>query len=168
MEEYMSFVNIDFWTLIFTWGNLLVLFLLMKKFLFKPVRELIEKREREVEEIYEKANAEKSEAEKMRGEYESRLAAAKEDAGEIMKNATQKAQLRSEEIIDEAKKQASDILQKADRQLVREKKNAMNEIKNEISGMAVALAEKVIEKDIDEAAHSDLIDKFIDEIGDAS
>ena len=60
MEEYLSFVTIDVWTIIFTWGNLFILYLLMKKFLFKPVKEMIDKREQEVADIYEAANSEKA------------------------------------------------------------------------------------------------------------
>lgn len=166
MEEYLSFVTIDVWTIIFTWGNLFILYLLMKKFLFKPVKEMIDKREQEVADIYEAANSEKEAAEKMRAEYEKKMNEAKEEAGEIVKNATRRAQLRSEEIIGEAQEKAVIIVRKADKQIEQEKKNAMNEIKNEISGMAVSLAEKVIEKDIDSEKHSALFDEFLKEIGD--
>lgn len=168
MEEYLSFVTIDKWTLIFTWGNLFILYLLMKKFLFKPVGDMVQKREQEVIDIYDKAKAEKTMAESLKAEYEQKLAAAKEDANEIIKSANRSARLRSEDILKEAQEKASSVIKKADKQLEQEKKNVMNEIKSEISDMAISLAEKVIEKDIDEKAHSDLFENFLKEIGDMS
>lgn len=168
MKEYLSFVTIDFWEIIFTWVNLLILYLLMKKFLFKPVREMIEKREQEVEDIYETARITNEDAYKLKSEYEQRLSSAKEEARGIVDTANKKAIIRSEEIVQDAKEKATVIIKKANVQIEDEKNNAINQAKNHITTMAVSIASKVIEKDINENDHKDLVEKFINEMGETA
>lgn len=166
MEKYLAFVTIDVWTMIFTWVNLLILFLLMKKFLFKPVRNIIEKRAEEISNFLSEAHSKNEEAGKLKEEYTKKLSAAKDTAEDIIKTATRNAQLREEEIIKDAHKKATDILERAEVQIEQQKKAALSDIKNEISHMATSIASKIIEKDINENDHTKLIDEFIDEMGD--
>ena len=168
MDGFLSFVTIDVWTMIMTWGNLLILFLLMKKFLFGPVKKILDERQAIIEKDLSDASSAKEDAEKMKEEYALKLSDAKTEADEIIRNATKTAQLRGEEIVKDASKQASDILKKADAQIESNKKAALNELKDEVSGLATSIAAKIIEKDINEKDHEKLIEKFIDEIGDAS
>ena len=165
MGEYLSFVTIDVWTMIFTWANLLILFLLMKKFLFGPVRRIIEKREEEINSSINKAEELEKEAEKMKADYENKLENAKDKAEEIVRTATRNAYLKEEEILKNAQKKAADMLEKADKQIEMEKQAALNDVKNEVSHMATAVAEKILEKDIDEEDHARLIDEFIKGMG---
>lgn len=165
MEKYLAFVTIDKWTLIFTWANLLILFLLMKKFFFKPIKNILKQREDEVNSLYEKANSSSAEAEKLKNEYEKRLAEAKSEANEIVGSAVKNAKVRSDEIIGDAKKEAQGIMEKAEREIEREKNSCVNEIKTEISYLAVDIAKKVIEKDLKEKDHEKLIDDIISKMG---
>ena len=165
-DEYLGFVSINVWEMIFTLGNLLILFLLLKKFFFGKIRKMMVEREQEVQTMY--VNAEKSQAdgEKFKEEYEAKLKDANAESEEIVRTAVRKAQLKEEEIIKDAHEQAAAIMKHAETQIELEKKNAVNEIKNEISGMAVDIAAKVIERDINAEDHSALIDEFIDNMGD--
>lgn len=165
MEKYLAFVTIDKWTLIFTWANLLILFLLMKKFFFKPIKNILKQREDEVNSLYEKANSSNTEAEKLKNEYEKRLAEAKSEANEIVGSAVKNAKVRSDEIIGDAKKEAQGIMEKAEREIELEKNSCVNEIKTEISYLAVDIAKKVIEKDLKEKDHEKLIDDIISKMG---
>lgn len=162
---YRSFVGLSAWELIVTICNTLITFLIIKKFLFKPVRKMIAAREEEVRAIYSEAERNQTEAEALRAEYTERLAKAKEEASEITKSATRRATVRSEEILKDATKQASDMMQKAEVTIEQERKKAMNEIKDEIGGLSVMIASKVVEKDINEADHKRLIEDFIDKVG---
>ena len=164
MGEFLAFVTIDVWTLIFTWVNLLILFLLMKKFLFKPIRTIIEKREAEIKNSLDEAENAKCEALNMKDEYEKKLENAKDTAEEIVKNATRNAMLKEEEIIREANEKASDILERADKQIEQQKKAALSDIKNEISDMATSIASKIIERDINGQDHEKLINEFIENV----
>lgn len=167
MEKYLDFVTIDFWEIIFTWANLLILFLLMKKILFKPIKNILEQRENEVNSMYADADEAKKNAESMEKEYTEKLSVAKNEANDIVKNAVKTAELRSEEIIKDARNQATNIINKAHKDIETDKQNAINEVKRDISEIAVSIAEKVIEKDINEKDYNRLIENFINEMGDS-
>lgn len=164
----LPFISISPWRMVFAIVNLLIQFWLFKKFLFAPVRKILAQRKQEVDDIYAKADAANEEAETMREEYETRLATAKEEAGELVRSATRKAQLRSEEIVEEARRESAALKMKAEAEIAQEKKKAVNEIKNELSGIAMDIAEKVVEREIDPKDHAALIDEFIENVGDAS
>lgn len=160
--EYAGFFGIEFWSLLFTWINLLILFLLMKRFLYKPVKKMLESRKNEVEQTYREADEAKENALSMQKEYEAHLQNAKEEAKELVRTATRKAQLRSEEIVAEAHEKSAGMIKRAEEQIENEKKQAVNEIKNEISDMALLAAEKVVGKELNKAEHERLIEEFID------
>ena len=161
----LDFVSIDTWTLIFTWINLFILFLIMKKFLFKPVIKILEERENEVNSLYEKAEAAKKNAEDMENDYTRKLSLAKEEAAQIVKDASREATLKGEKIISDAQKKASAAIKKAENEIDREKKAAVKEIKNDIASIAVSVAQKVIEKDINESDYERLVEEFIEGSG---
>lgn len=166
MEEFLAFVTIDVWTLIFTWGNLIILFLLMKKFLFKPVKDILEKRKKEIDEMYESADSSKTEAERLLSEYEEKLSGVKEEADGILKTAKSRAEQKEEEILENARNDAAKIIARAERETEIEKSKAKAELLEEISSLATSMASKILEKNITESDHKDMIDKFISEIGD--
>lgn len=168
MPEYLSFVTIVPWNLIAQWCNLLILFLLVKKFLFKPVLDILQKRQDELDKIFSDANQEKDAANALRKDYEQRLAVAKEEASEIVRTATVQAQKRGTEIMEEAQSKASSMIKKAEAEIAQEKKKVVNEIKDEISGMAVDIASKMVEREISAKDHEKLIEDFIKNVGEAS
>lgn len=163
----LSFVSIPphTWTLIFTWANLLILFLIMKKLLFKPVVAMLKQREDEVNSMYEKAEEAQKNAEALEKEYTESLAGAKEEAARIMKDATREATLKGEKIVSEAQEKAAAAISKAEKEIELEKQAAVKEIRNDIASIAVGVAEKVIEKDINEKDHEKLVEDFIDSWG---
>jgi len=166
LEGFESFVGVNFWTALFTLCNMIISFLVLKKLLFKPVKTMIDSRQAEIAKIYEDANHEKAEAQRLREEYAESISGAREEAEQIVKDAHQKAQVRSAEIVSEAQQKAAHLLQKAEEDIEREKKKTINEIKDEISDIAIMIASKVVEKDIDEKEHEQLISQFIDRAGD--
>ena len=165
LDRFESFVGVNFWTMIFAWINLLLLYLVLSKVLFKPIKNMIDSRQKEVDDMYGEAEGAKSDAEKMRAEYEQKLADANDKSEEIVKSAIRKAQLREEEIIRSAEAEAGRAMERAHEQAELEKKRILNEIKDEVSQMAVGIASKVIERDVSEQEHKDLIDEFIRNMG---
>ena len=163
--DYFPFLTIDPVTMIATLINTLILFLVLKHFLFKPVNKILDERKQNVEETYRQADEKLTEAARLESEYTEKLANAKAESAEIVKNATKRAQTRSDEIIAEAKKEASSLIVKANADIEKEKKRAVNQIKDEISDIALAVAEKVVEKEIDPKDHERLIESFISELG---
>ena len=165
LDKFEAFVGVNFWTMIFAWCNLLVLYLFLKKLLFKPIKNMIDSRQKEIDDMYSDAENSRSSAASLKAEYEEKIERANEESEEILKKAVRKAQLREEEILAEANEKAQKTLERATEQVELEKKRAINEVKNEVSDMAISIAAAVIERDVKEGEHKDLIDRFIDEIG---
>jgi len=165
-EQYESFLDVDFWTMIFAWANLVILFLILKKILFKPLKNMIDKRQSEISDLYADAEKSKKDAAELRADYETKLEKATEESEKIIRDATRKAQLKEEEILHEAQENASKVLARAEEQIDMEKKQALNDIKDEVSGMAVAIASAVLERDVKEDENQDIINNFIENLGD--
>ena len=165
LDEFETFVGVNFWTMLFAWCNLLILYFVLKKILFKPVKKMIDSRQEEVDAIYSDAERAKSEADAMRSEYEEKLSSAKEESEEILKSAQRRAALKEEEILSDARKEATRIIERADEQIELERKRILNEVKDEVSGMAIDIAAAVIERDVSEDEHRKLINSFIDGVG---
>ena len=162
---YQAFVSIGWWEILVTMCNTLITFLIIKKFLFKPVKKMLAAREEEVKAIYSNAEKAQSEAEQMRSEYIERLSKAKAEAAEIVGSATRRATVRSEEILRESSQQAAAMMKKAENTIEQERKKAMNELKDEVASLSVMIASKVVERDVKEADHERFIEEFIDKVG---
>ncbi len=164
----MPFVSIDVWTIIMQWGNLLILLLLIKKYLFKPVLAILAARESEIKSMYDEAENARSTANELKSEYTAKLDGARDEAEEIVRSAVKTAKTSSDEIISDAQEKAAGIVERANEKAAIERKNAINQAKNDLSDMALTIAGKVIERDINAADHNAMIDKFIEELGDVS
>ena len=162
-----EFLNINFFTALFTLVNTVTLFLVLKKFLFKPVMKMIADRQQEIDDMYAEAERSREDGAAMKADYEERLGHAKEESEEILKNAVRRAQLREEEILREANDKAARVMKRAEEQVEMEKKRAINEVKDEVSDMAIGIASAVLERDISREEHETLIDEFIRTMGDA-
>ena len=165
--DFQQLVTVAPWTLILQICNLLLQIWLFKKFLLKPVQNILAKRQELTNAELEAAETARIEAEQSKVEYEQSIAGAKEEAAALVRTATQTAQTRGEQIILEAKQEAAAIRAKASSDIAQERKNVVNELKNDISGIAVSIASKVVEKEISEKDHETLIQDFIDQMGEA-
>jgi len=162
---FESFIGVNFWTALFVLLNTLAVFFVAKKFLFVPVKNMIDERQKEIDSLYDEANAAKDEALKLQTEYEEKLKASQDESERIVKEAMVRGQSREEEIVRAAKKEASAIMEKAEADIAQEKKKAMNDAKDEISEIAIAIAEKVIDRELNAEDHQKLVDSFIDSLG---
>ena len=160
-----EFLSIDFFTALFTLGNTVVLFLVLKRFLFKPVMKMIQDRQKEIDDIYADADHAKQEAEKMRSDYEQKLSAAAKTGEQMVKEAVERGEQRREEILREANIQAEAIRQKAFSDIAQEKEKAFSDAKNEIAGLAMDIASKVVGHSLTDADQQQLVDRFIEELG---
>ena len=165
LEKFEDFVGVNLWTMLFAWLNLLILYLILKKLAFGPLKNMIDSRQREIDDMYSDAEKSRADAEAMKADYEERMGNAKEESEEIVKAAIRRAQLREEEILREAEGKAERVLERAEEQIELEKKHMVNEVKDEVSKMAIDIASAVIERDVSEDEHKKLIDSFIDKMG---
>ena len=166
--EYQNFVNIDVWTMIFSWCNIIILCFILKRLLFKPVKNIIDTRQQQIDSMYADANQSRTDAEALRAEYESRLKNAKEESDELMRTTVRRAQLKEEEILREAQENVSKTMKHAEEQIEQEKKRALNDMKDELSDMALEIASAVLEKRVGDDDDKKLVDDFIDKLGDRS
>lgn len=167
LTGFESFVGVNFWTCLFTLVNLFILYKFMKKLLFKPVQNMIDSRQKEIDDLYADAGRSKAEAEALKIQYEGQLSEANAERERILKAAHQRALQQQETMLSEAQEQAARTLKRADEQIELEKKQARNELKNEVSDMAVQIAGAVLARDVKPAEHEALIDSFIDGLGDS-
>lgn len=165
LDKFESFVGVNLWTMIFAWVNLLILYLLFKKFLFVPIKNMIDSRQKEIDDMYSDAESARSTADELKAEYEDKIEKAEEESEQILKSAVRRAQLKEEEILKEANVEAARVLERAEEQIALEKKQALNEVKNEVSSMAIGIASAVIEREVSDTEHKELIDDFIKNIG---
>lgn len=161
----LGFLSIDLGTILFTLINLLILFLGLKHFLFKPVNDILEKRQEAVDAELRGAEEAKQRAEAAEAEYAQKLADAKEESAEMVRRAAKRAQERSEEIVTAAKAEAENVMRQNAQEIERERRRAASALRTEVSGLAVAVAEKVVGREINHADHDRLIDEFIDSVG---
>ncbi len=165
---FESFIGVNFWTALFVLLNTTVLFLVLKRFLFVPVSMMIQSRQEEIDGMYQQANAAKEEALALESAYREKLSAAEETGARMVKEAMERGQHRQEEIIRQANVEASAMMAKASADIALEKKKALNDAKDEISDIAMAIAEKVMGRELSGADHTSLVDGFIDRLGEPS
>ena len=168
MELYQALITLDGWTFLAQICNLMIQLVIFKKFLLKPIKQVIADRKAKADSEIADAQKLRTEAEAMKAEYEQNLQNARPEANQIVATAQKTATARSEEIVGEARAQAAALKQKAEADIAQERKKAVNEVKDEIGGIAMEIASKVVEREISEKDHKDLIDEFIKNVGEAS
>lgn len=163
-----SFLGINVWTALFTLLNTLTLFFVLKTFLFGPVMKMIADRQKEIDDLYSDAERSRTEAAALETEYRGKLTVAAETGERMVQEAVQRGRKREEEIIRQANAEAEAIHAKASADIALEKKKAVSEAKTEISKIALEIAEKVVGRALTDSDQADLVDGFIDSLGDQS
>lgn len=168
MQLYQALITLDGWTFLAQICNLMIQLVIFKKLLLNPVKKVIAERKAKADSQIADAEKLRTEAEAMKAEFEQNLQNARTEANQIVAAAQKTAAARSEELLGEARAQAAALKQKAEADIAQERKKAVNEVKDEIGGMAMEIASKVVEREIKETDHQDLIDEFIKNVGEAS
>ena len=168
MQLYQALITLDGWTFLAQICNLMIQLVIFTKLLLNPVKKVIAERKAKADSQIADAEKLRTEAEAMKAEYEQNLQNARTEANQIVAAAQKTAAARSEELLGEARAQAAALKQKAEADIAQERKKAVNEVKDEIGGMAMEIASKVVEREIKETDHQDLIDEFIKNVGEAS
>lgn len=166
MDLYQSLVTVNPVTLIAQICNLFIQLLIVKIFFLDKIKAVLDKRHETADKQIADAEAAKSEAAAIKQTYEENMRQAKTKADDMILSAQKTAAQRSEEIISQAQKQAAQIKTKAASDIEMEKKKAINEAKNEISDLAMAIAGKVVARELNDADQDGMIDRFIEELGD--
>lgn len=163
--QALEIISVNIWNILISLANLLILFLILKKFLFKPVTKVMNERQAQVTAIYTDAENDRQAAADMKQEYEARMASAREEADGLVRNAVQTAQRKSDSIIADANQQAAHLKQKAAGEIELEKKQMLSDVKAEISDLAVSIASRIMEREVNPQDHADFVAKFIENVG---
>ena len=164
----LDIISVNIWQIIISLCNLVILFLIIKKFLFKPAKDLMAKREAQIAETYAAAKEAKSAAEEDRSKWDEKMLSADEEAEKIIKKAVVTADRRKDAIIAEAKDEADGILRQAEADAELTKKAAQESIKQEIVDVSAMLTSKMLSREINTEDHRELISEFMDQIGEES
>ena len=159
-------ISVNIWQIVVSLLNLVILFLIVKRFLYKPVTKMLKDRQELIDEQKREAAENLSQAEKTKAVLEERLNNAEIQAEEILSSATADAEKRREKISLEAQEQAQAIVRQAKVEAELERKRVEGEVRTQIIDVSFALGEKLIEREIKEEDHHALIDSFISQIGD--
>ncbi len=159
-------ISVNLWQILVSLLNLVILFLIIKKFLYQPVKNVLKSRQDKIDEQNSKAAEYLSEAEETKAQLEAKLNEAESKADEILNEATVNATRRKEKILGEAREEADSIIRQAKTNAELEMKKAESEIKTQIVDVSFELSKKIIEREISQEDHHKLIDSFIEQIGD--
>ena len=158
-------ITVNLWQIVVSLLNLLILFLIIKRFLYKPVKNMLKARQEKLDSQYQQAKEHLTNAENAQIELDKKLSDAHNRAEEILSEASLNAERRKEKIVAEARDEADSIVRQAKQNAELEKKKAESEIKLQIVDVSLALSQKLIEREIKEEDHHDLINSFISQIG---
>ena len=161
----MSIISVNIWQILISLANLVILFLILKKFLYKPVQKMLDERRAQIDSDYADAESARTSAEQKDAELTERLANAKAEAEGIVKEAADIAKARGDKIVEDARATADGIIRQAEEDAELERKRVGETIKEQIVDVSTALAEKMLEREVNADDHKALIDDFIDKIG---
>ena len=164
--QTLDVISVNLWQIIISLLNLLLLFLIIRFFLFNPVKKMLAKRQQTIDEQYALAKDAELKAQENKASWEERLKNAEDEASGIISKASETASKRSDKIIEDANKKADYILRQAELEADLERKKADDDIKREIVDVSTVLTEKLLSREINEEDHRELIDSFIGKIGD--
>ena len=151
--QNLDVISVNIWAILASLANLLILTLIVKRFLFKPVKKIVDARRAAIDNDYAQAQAARDQAEESRQNYEAAMAAAKQTSDQIIADATRTAEYRSNEIISEAREKATDIRRQAEADAVLERRKAEDDMKHEIAEVSTQLTGKLLQREINEDDH---------------
>ena len=166
MVQTLDIITINIWSILISLANLVILFFILKHFLYKPLKEVLAQRRAAVDSQYEAADKARISAEESEKQWQEKMQGAEAVAEAITNEACQRAENRSEVIIAEAGEKAREIIRRAESEAELERKRAEADIKAQIADVSAALAEKLLEREINSDDHTLLIESFINEVGD--
>ena len=165
MDLYQSLVTVNPVTLIAQICNLFLQMLLVKVFFLDKIKAVIDARREAADKEITDAKTAKEEAMVIKATYEQNMLESKAEAEKILQSAQQTAEKRGEQIISDAQKTAVAMKQRAEVEIAQEKRRALNETKDEISEIAMAIAGKVVGRELNASDHAQMVDSFIDKLG---
>lgn len=165
--QSLEVISVNFWQIVISLINLTLLFLLVKKFLFAPVEKMLNKRQEDIDARYMDADEAKRRASEDEAKWSDKLKKADIEADEIIQSASDSAKINADKIISDAREKADGIVRQAEEKVRLEMIGARESIKKEIVDVSSELASKLIMREINKDDHKELINDFIDKVGES-
>jgi len=153
--------GLQIWTLV----TFVILLVLLAKFAFKPIAEALDRRGETIKKSIDDAEKSRVDAKKLMEDYQKQIADARNEAGKVIEEARQLGERVRKEVVEKANTEASAVAQRAQEEIVRQKEKGIQELKDTVASLSVQIASKVIEKEVNEATHRQLIDTLIKDLG---
>ncbi len=154
------------WNLLFTLINLVIFYILMRKFLIKPIMNIMEQRKKLIEDGFNQARQDQDEALKLKEQYETALTGARNESSRIVAEAKATAKTEYDRVMQDAQKDAAALLENAGKNIELEKQKAMFDLRSQVAGLAMEAARKVTGEKDHSAQDLKLYDQFLEEAGD--
>ena len=168
MIQTLEVISVNLWQILISLANLLLIFLILKKLLWKPVEKVMDERKAMVDKQFADAAAAEEQAMQDKAEWEARLQTADAEAKSRIDAADETARRHGDRIVAEAKDKAQGIIRQAEAEAVLERQKAEAGIRQEIAAVSAQLAEKMLEREVNADDHAKMIESFLDEVGDAT
>ncbi len=156
-------LNFEFWSIFWAVLNILILFILLRIFLFKPINKMLDDRTQSIQKDIDDAENAKREAEELRQQYENSISEAKEEAGKILREAHEYAEAERAEIIRKSHEEADEIVNSADETIENERRRVIQQAHVQIADLAIEAASKVVSANLDDEKNRKIVDNFLSE-----
>ena len=160
-------LNFEFWSIVETVANIIILFILLRIFLFKPINKMKNERTRTIQENLDSAEKARTEAEELKEQYENTIGEAKEEAKNIIMKAHDDAESERAAIIKKAHEEADQKVAEADKEIENERKKVLRQAQSQIADLAIEAASKIVGANVDDEKNRRLVDEFLsnEEVG---
>ncbi|MDD7517366.1 F0F1 ATP synthase subunit B [Ruminococcus flavefaciens] len=156
-------LDFSFWSIFWAVFNVIILFILLRIFLFKPINKIKSERTRTIQDNLDSAQRAKEEAEELRQQYEGSISEAKEKANQIIMKAHEDAESERSAIIKKSQEEADKIVADADKAIENERKRVLRQAQSQIADLAIEAASKIIGENVDDEKNRRLVDQFLSE-----
>jgi F-type H+-transporting ATPase subunit b len=153
--------GLQIWTLV----TFVVLLVLLAKFAFKPIAQALDRRGQTIKQALDDAEKSRADAKKLMEDYQKQIAEARNEAGKIIEESRQLGERVRKEVVEKANSEASAVALRAQEEIQRQKEKGIQELKDTVANLSVQIASKVLEKEVNEATHRQLIDNLIKDLG---
>jgi F-type H+-transporting ATPase subunit b len=153
--------GLQIWTLV----TFVILLALLAKFAFKPIAQALDSRGQKIKQSIDDAEKTRADAKKLMEDYQKQIAEARTEAGKVIEEARQLGERVRKEVVEKANAEASAVAQRAQEEIIRQKEKGVQELKDTVAALSVQIASKVLEKEVNEATHRQLIDNLIKDLG---
>lgn len=156
-------IKFEFWSIFEAVANVLILFVLLKLFLFKPIAKIRDERTRTIQNDLDSAEKAKAEAEELRQQYEDSISEAKEEADRIIMQAREDAETEKAAMLRQSQEEADQIVSAAGKTIENERRRVLQQAQTQIADLAIEAASKIIGENVDDEKNRRLVDEFLSE-----